>query len=120
MYKIWSDSEKNRLYISVGESNGFRLASLLAEADAECRKLDDRFTCLIHFRRGNLLRREDEAVIFQLQETLGSHGVGKAVYVRPEGSVLGRFQLELLHIHSECPGESACSLEEAAAILENG
>jgi hypothetical protein len=120
MYRIWSDTEKNRLYISVGESNGYRLASLLADADAACRLLDSRFTCLIHFRKGCLLCSDEERVIFQLQDTLGSHGVGKAVYVRSEGSVLGRFQLEMLHIHSECPGQNASSLEEAETLLEKG
>ena len=119
MYRIWSDTEKNRLYISVGEPNGYQLASLLADADAECRMLDSRFTCLIHFCKGNLLCREEERVIFRLQDTLGSHGVGKAVYVRSEGSVLGRFQLEMLHIHSDCPGQNACSLEEAETILDS-
>jgi len=120
MYKIWTDSDKNRLYIDVGEQNGGDMTSLPGDADSACRKLDTHFTCLIHFQPGILLPRQDEGAIFQLQDTLCSHGLQKAVYVRPEGSVLGRFQLEMLHIHSECPGENAFSREEGEAILDQG
>ena len=99
MFKIWTDAGKNRLYINVGESNGTRMTAIVGEAERACHQLGSGFTCLIHFMRGNLLRAEDERLIFQLQNTLRSHGVQKTVYVRPEGSVLGRFQLEMLHIH---------------------
>jgi hypothetical protein len=119
MYKIWADAGKNRLYIDVGESNGTQMASLVGDADQVCRRLGSGFTCLMHFMPGNLLRREDERLIFQLQNILRSHGVQKTVYVRPVGSVLGRFQLEMLHIHSDCPGQNACSLEEGEAILND-
>ncbi len=120
MYKISADAEKNRLYITVGESNGARMASLIDDADLACGQLESDFTCLIHFKRGTLLRQQDEGVIFRLQNILHSRGVSKTIYVRPEGSVLGRFQLEMLQIHSECPGQTVCSLDEGEALLSNG
>jgi hypothetical protein len=120
MYEIWADPEKKRLYINVGESNGGGMASLVEDAGQACLQLGSGFTCLIHFLPGTLLRREDEGRIFQLQNTLRSHGVQKTVYVRPNGSVLGRFQLEMLHIHRDCRGTNACSLEEGEAILNDG
>ena len=120
LYDIRADAEKNRLYINVGESNGTQMASIVGDAAHACRKLGSGFTCLIHFMRGALLRAEDERLIFQLQNTLRSGGVQKTVYVRPEGSVLGRFQLEMLHIHSDCPGQNACSVDEGEALFEDG
>lgn len=118
MHKIHADMEKNRLYISLGESNGQDIRSVIDDACKACKALASGFTCLIHFRRGTLLRREDEGVIFALQDALCTQGVKKAAYVRQEGSVIGRFQFEMLHIHSECPAEDAASLEEAEAILD--
>ena len=118
MHDIRADAEKNRLYISLGESNGTEMAALLGEADRACRRLRPDFTCLMHFQPGKLLRRRDEGVIFRLQNILHSNGLGKAVYVRPEGSVIGRFQLEMLHIRSQCPGQDAVTVEEGEALLD--
>lgn len=118
MHEIHADMKKNRLYISLGESNGQDMHSVIDDARRACQDLASGFTCLIHFRRGTLLRRQDEAVIFALQDALCTHGIKKAAYVRQEGSVIGRFQFEMLHIHSECPAEDAASLEEAEAILD--
>ncbi|MGD8368346.1 MAG: hypothetical protein PVG78_11925 [Desulfobacterales bacterium] len=120
MYEIRADTGKNRLYINVGESNGDGMSSFVGDVDRACRQLGAGFTCLIHFMPGILLHRREEDLIFRLQNILRSYGVQKTVYVRPEGSVLGRFQLEMLHIHSDCPGKNACSLEEGEAILNSG
>ena len=120
MYQIRKNRQKQRLYISLGGNNGADTAAMVVEADRACRELGADFTCLIHFQPGALLLPAQAADVYRLQEMLCSRGIKKAVYVRPEGSVIGRFQLQMLHIHSECPGEDACSIEEGEAILDRG
>ncbi|CAB5111266.1 hypothetical protein D3OALGA1CA_2041 [Olavius algarvensis associated proteobacterium Delta 3] len=120
MHLVKPDPEKNRLYITIGEANRVEIEAALESVEVSCKKVTAGFTCIFHFTEGALLLPSDQDLLFKIQGALVSGGLKKAVYVRNQGSVLGRLQLEMLHMNSSCPATNALTLDEAEIILNNG
>jgi len=120
MHIVHPDLEKNRLYVTIGEADREEMEEALESVEASCKEVAAGFTCIVHFPEGTLLHPSDQDLLFRIQEALVAGGLKKAVYVRTPGSVLGRLQLEMLHMNSACPADNALSLDEAEVILNNG
>ena len=120
MHSVHPDLDKNRLYITIGEADREEIKEALKNVEASCNEVTAGFTCIFHFQEGTLLHPTDQDLLFRMQEALIAGGLQKAIYVRTSGSVLGRLQLEMLHMNSACPAENALSLDEAEIILNNG
>jgi|GEM_PF-2465267 len=120
MHSVKPDRENNRLYITIGEADRAEIEETLNSVKASCQEVTAGFTCIFHFPEGALILPSDQDLLFKIQEALVSGGIKKAVYVRTQGSVLGRLQLEMLHMNSSCPAEDALSLDEAEMLLNGG
>lgn len=119
MYDVRTDFQKNRLYITLRNSNFADIQQYLSEIESACKYLTSGFTSLTVLNKKGPIQQSDLDLLYNnTSDLLHVYGVSKIVHVREKGDFLGLFQKCLIVLKSHFSVENAKSIREAENILD--
>lgn len=116
MFSVYSDQEKNRLYIILGEVTPEEAAMAAAAVKENVKRLVRGFTVLTDLTEYKAVSQKTAERIKEAQDYLVSRGMGKTV--RISRSVLPIMQFERVGKITGMGAETARSIDEAESILD--
>lgn len=118
MFTIRTDTEKNRLYITLGilESHG-EIQMLLEDVEAVLPALMPGFSCVTDLRQYRRVGDSGEELIQQVQKRLKDAGIARAVRIERRQALPEHIQFETGSQELGYPTSLVRSLEEAEELL---
>lgn len=119
MFSIRTDTEKNRLYITIGllESHG-EIQNLLEDVEALLPALTPGFSCVTDLRQYRRVGDSGEELIQQVQKRLKDAGIARAIRIERRQALPEHVQFETGSQELGYPTSLVRSLEEAESLLE--
>lgn len=119
MHEIKADFLKNRLYITLRESDGTKMNSYVNEIEHACKELTPGFTCIAVFPGGNAPQQKDHDLVMNTKDLIYAYGAVKIVRVRKSGSAAILVKRAGLNMPGNIKVEDATTIQEAEKILDD-
>ncbi len=119
MYDIKTDTEKNRITITIGKvESESEIQEIARSVQSACRRLKKGFTCITDLRRYELQDDQFEIYVKETQAVMVQAGLSRVVRVRRETGLLGHFQFDNASSEVGYHAQNVTTLEEAERILD--
>lgn len=119
MHEVRADTEKNRLYVTIGKlDDETEMEAVADEVVDACTRLKPGFDCLTDLREYEVEDEIHERYIYRAQKAMVDAGVRKVVRVRKQFGSLGHFQFDKTSVRAGYHAQNATSLEEAERLLD--
>ena len=109
---------KNRLYITLRDSNYIDFTAYVNQIENACKYLVSGFTCLTVLNREGILRQSDKDLLFNTADLVYSYGAGKIVNVKKSNNSKGFLRRRLIGFQADFPIENAENIRQAEEILD--
>lgn len=120
MYKVESNSQKNRLYITLEDLETEDIKPILADLDTCIAKLKPGFTCLVDIRKMKFdPKKKGSEYVEIIQGALSDLGMGDVVRVVNQKDADHYLRMDEQSISLGYKAKPAYSVEEAENILDN-
>lgn len=120
MFEIRTDTEKNRLYITIGVvATREEYDALIRGVKAAIPTLSDGFTCLTDLREYQRVGEAEEELILSVQRQLKRAGISRTVRVERRHAIQEHVQFEAGSLEAGYPSDTARSIEDGEALLDN-
>ncbi len=118
MYDIKTDTEKNRIIITIGKlEDEAEIKALAQSVTSACRKLKKGFTCITDLRKYEVMDDQFEKYVQETQAAMIQAGLSEVVRVRREMGLLGHFQFDNASSTVGYHAQNVTTMEEAEKIL---
>ena len=119
MYEIRRDTEKNRLYITIGNRiDRATYKTMQQEIDAAVADLSPGFTCLTDMREYHRITENEEIYIAMVQTRLKEAGLSRAVRVARRRALHEHVQFDTGSQEAGYPSDVVRTVEEGEAFLD--
>ena len=119
MYDIKTDTEKNRIIITIGKlEDESEIKALAQSVKSACRKLKKGFTCITDLRKYAVMDDQFEKYVQETQTAMIEAGLSEVVRVRREMGLLGHFQFDNASSAVGYHAQNVTTMEEAEKILD--
>lgn len=119
MYKVESNSQKNRLYITLGDLETEDIKPILADLDTCIAKLKSGFTCLVDIRKMKFdPQKKGSEYVEIIQGALSDSGMADVVRVVNQTDADHYLRMDEQSISLGYKAKPAYSIEEAEKILD--
>ncbi len=118
MHNVQIDPLKNRLYITLRDSNYADIKKCVDEIENACKYLAAGFTCLTVLDINRLVRQSDKDLLFNTADLVYAYGASKIVHVRDNNDATVFLQPSLMNFQTYFPVENAKNIQEAEDILD--
>ena len=118
MYDVQTNPIKNRLYITLGDKDNIDIPEYIDEIETACRYLAPGFTCVTVLTKKELIRQEDQDLLFHTVDLVYAYGARKIVYVSKPNHNSELFQQSLINFQLAATMENVSNIQEADQILD--
>jgi hypothetical protein len=119
MYEVTSDTDKNRLYITLGELSSELIKPILKDLAANVTRLKPDFTCLVDIRKMSVdAEAKGIEYIEIIQGALSDAGMKQVIRVVNEDNIQPYKKMDNSSQALGYPSDPATTIEEAEKILD--
>lgn len=118
MHDVQINLLKNRLYITLRDSNYSDMKKYVNEIESAIMSLVPGFTCLTVLNKEGLVNQSEKDLTFNTMDLVYAYGTGKIAHVRKNNDPLGFFQQSLMGFQSYFQVVKTNNIQEAEDILD--
>lgn len=118
MHEIKADFIKNRLYITLRESERTEMNSYVNQIEHACKELTPGFTCIAVFPGGEAPQQKDHDLLMNTKDLICAYGAVKIVRVGKSGRASSLVKSAGFNMMGNIKVEDAATIQEAEKILD--
>lgn len=118
MHEIKADFIKNRLYITLRESDRTDMNSYVNEIEHACKELTPGFTCITFFPGGKVPQQKYHDLLMNTKDLIYAYGAVKIVRVGKSGRASSLVKSAGFNMMGNIKVEDAATIQEAEKILD--
>lgn len=118
MHDVQINLLKNRLYITLRDSNYSDMKKYVNEIENAIMSLAPGFTCLTVLNKEGIVHQSEKNLLFNTTDLVYAYGASKIVHVREKWYSPNLFQKSLVGLKPYFSFENAKSIREAEIILD--
>lgn len=109
---------KNRLYITLRDSDQADMCAYVQKIESACQTLTSGFTCLLVLQTNGMIRQKDKDLLFNTTGLISAYGASKVAYVRKTSGNPSMSRLSPFNFQTFTPVAHALNIKEAEDILD--